>query len=168
MHRRSTAAALRAVFQAGPSAGMHWVQTGGAGSVSGAGTRPGGDQMNGNAVMYHTGKIVTFGGGRDYERVPAVKATSIITISGTTASARASTPMQFERAYCTGVVMPDGKVIVMGGQPYPVPFDDTNSVLPTGAMRLVARCQGCVWLKLMAICCNVASMFATPVQHALR
>ena len=89
--------------------------------------------MNGNAVMYHTGRIVTFGGGPDYDTTPAVKATSLISLDGFTATARASTPMQFERAYCTGVALPDGKVIVMGGQPGPGPFSDTNAVLPTGA-----------------------------------
>ena len=122
-----------AAYQAGPSSVTHFVQTAGGGSVTSSATRPGGDQMNGNAVMYHTGQIVTFGGGPDYQSKPAVKATSLITLNGFTATARASTPMHFERAYCTGVVFPDGKVIVMGGQPFPIPFDDTNSVLPTGA-----------------------------------
>ena len=140
-----------AVFHAGPSTAMHWIQTGNAGSISNAGTRPGGDQMNGNAVMYHTGKIVTFGGGPDYESKPATKATSIITLSGVAASAKASTPMHFERAFCSAVALPDGKVVVFGGMPFPIAFDDTNGVMPTGTLlhkclldvtELLDVCQG--------------------------
>ena len=112
---------------------MHWMTTGGAGGITGAGTRPGGDQMNGNAVMYHSGLILACGGAVDYEDVPAKNAASIITLDGFAASARPTTPMTFERAFCVSVALPDGKVVTIGGMPFPIPFDDTDAVLPAGA-----------------------------------
>ena len=52
-----------AVFHAGPSVQMNWFNVDGTGSQTAAGTRAGGsDQMNGDAVMYDSGKILTVGG----------------------------------------------------------------------------------------------------------
>lgn len=52
-----------AVFHAGPSVNMNWFNIDGDGSQTPAGTRAGGsDQMNGNAVMYDSGKILTVAG----------------------------------------------------------------------------------------------------------
>lgn len=46
---------------------MHWFDTSGSGAVQPAGERPGGvDQMNGNAVMYHQGRILALGGSPAY------------------------------------------------------------------------------------------------------
>lgn len=57
------------MFHAGPSAQMHWfTNLGGAGSVTGAGNR-GPTAMNGNAVMYEAGKILTVGGAPSFSMV---------------------------------------------------------------------------------------------------
>ena len=53
---------LLAVFHAGPSVQMNWFNLEGDGSQRQAGNRQGGDMMNGNAVMYDSGKILTCGG----------------------------------------------------------------------------------------------------------
>lgn len=37
--------------------------------------------------------------------------------------------MTYARAFGNAVVLPNGKVFVTGGQPYPVPFTDTNAAL---------------------------------------
>ena len=37
--------------------------------------------------------------------------------------------MNFARAFHTSVVLPDGTVLIMGGQPFPVPFSDYAGVL---------------------------------------
>ena len=39
------------MFHAGPSTAMHFIDTRGDGKYTNAGTRPGNDAMNGNAVM---------------------------------------------------------------------------------------------------------------------
>ena len=51
------------VLQAGPSQAMNWYTTSGTGGTTPAGTRADDtDAMNGNAVMYDAGKILTVGG----------------------------------------------------------------------------------------------------------
>jgi galactose oxidase len=57
---------MHAVLHTGPSTQMHWFGTTGKGSVKKAGTRPGGNAANGNAVMFDTGKILTCGGSEAY------------------------------------------------------------------------------------------------------
>ncbi|WP_228561614.1 galactose oxidase-like domain-containing protein [Catenulispora rubra] len=37
--------------------------------------------------------------------------------------------MSFARSFANSVVLPDGKVLVVGGQAYPVPFSDNQSVM---------------------------------------
>ena len=65
----SDCGAAAAVFHAGPSTDMHWLTgLGGAGNAVGAGSR-GPTAMNGNAVMYEAGKILTVGGAPSFALV---------------------------------------------------------------------------------------------------
>ena len=67
----------------------------------------------------------------------AAKATAaIITLTGTQASARSIGPMKYARAFAMAPVLPNGQVFVVGGQPFPVPFTDTDAVLVPGARTL--------------------------------
>ena len=60
------------VFHAGPSRQMNWISTTGNGaSPRPACARDSADAMNGNAVMYDTGKILTVGGATAYEDADA-------------------------------------------------------------------------------------------------
>lgn len=118
------------VFHAGPSARMNWIETAGRGKVVDAGTRGDSrDAMNGNAVMYDIGKILTVGGAPAYEKADATKAAYAVDITGRTPSVRRTSDMAAARAYSNSVVLPDGTVVVIGGQSYPVPFSDQTSVL---------------------------------------
>ncbi len=117
------------VLQAGPSRAMNWYGTTGSGSTTSAGTRAGDpDAMNGTAVMYDAGKILTLGGAPHYQDATATANAHVITINGTTVAARKVASMRYARAYHNSVVLPDGKVLVAGGQSYPVPFSDNTSV----------------------------------------
>ncbi|KAL9616143.1 MAG: hypothetical protein Q9160_008949 [Pyrenula sp. 1 TL-2023] len=122
------------VFQAGPSKAMNWYGTSGSGSRSSAGTRAAdGDSMDGNAVMYDAvaGKIATFGGSPDYQNSYATRNAHVITINapGSTPQVTQINPMYYARAFATGVILPDGKVFIVGGQTYAIPFSDGNSSL---------------------------------------
>ncbi|MBO0881192.1 MAG: discoidin domain-containing protein [Mycobacterium sp.] len=121
------------VFHAGPSKQTNWITTTGNGSITGAGNRADStDAMNGNAVMYDIGKIVTLGGATAYQGAEATNSASTIDISGgpnkPVVFARTSN-MAYARAFNNSVVLPDGKVLVVGGQQYPQPFTDTGAVL---------------------------------------
>jgi len=116
------------VLHAGPSKQMNWYGTTGAGSVTSVGNRAADDHsMNGTAVMYDTGKILTMGGAPNYQNSNATANTHVITIAGTTVSTRKVASMASARAYHNSVVLPDGKVLTVGGQSYPVPFNDNTA-----------------------------------------
>lgn len=118
------------VLQAGPSRAMNWYSTAGTGGVTPAGNRADdADAMNGTAVMYDAGKILTVGGAPSYENVNATANAYALSISGSTVTARRVGSMANPRAFHNSVVLPDGKVVVVGGQNFPVPFSDNTAVL---------------------------------------
>ena len=137
----SKSAMWYAVFHAGPSVKMHWFDTTGKGSYKDAGTRPGADSMNGNAVMYDAvkGKILTMGGATAYQDAAAHATAAIITLTGMTATTKSVSAMKYARAFAMAVVLPDGKTVVIGGQPLPVPFTDTDAVLVPGVRLCVLQ-----------------------------
>ncbi len=118
------------VFQAGPSKTMHWITTSGAGSITSAGLRgTSNDAMNGNAVLYDVGKIVTIGGAPAYDNSNATTEADTIDITSGTPAVTQSGSMQYPRAFANSVVLPNGQVVTMGGQTYALPYTDSNAVL---------------------------------------
>jgi galactose oxidase len=118
------------VFQAGPSAQMHWITTTGAGTITAAGARgSSGDEMNGNAVLYDVNKIFTVGGAPDYQDSNATKVANIVNIGGSSPAVTATAPMTYARAFANSVVLPTGQIFTVGGQSYPVPFSDATAAL---------------------------------------
>ena len=113
---------------------MNWYGTTGTGSTTPAGTRAADpDSMCGNAVMYDAvaGKILTLGGSPNYQDSTATTNAHIITIGnpGTTATVAKVASFSQARAFANAIVLPDGKVLVAGGQSYAVPFTDTNAAM---------------------------------------
>jgi galactose oxidase len=125
------------VFQAGPSAQMNWITTSGTGTITSAGNR-GADpySINGNAVLYDVGKILKVGGAPAYQQSTgttyATNSAYLIDISagpGSSPLVTELTPMSYERAFSNSVVLPDGSVVVIGGQSIPQPFTDSAAIL---------------------------------------
>ena len=127
------------VFQAGPSKQMNWITTTGIGSITGAGDRgTSADAMNGNAILYAVGKILTLGGATAYQdagSVVDVQATRrAYTINITRGphkpvAVRRTANMAYARAFSNSVVLPNGEVLVVGGQQHPQTFTDTGAAL---------------------------------------
>ena len=128
------------VFHAGPSRTTHWITTTGNGTIVSAGPRSDSpDAMNGNAVMYDVGKILTVGGATAYQDVPRRRSTPRQPAGPTSWTSRAgpggpvdharASDMAYARAFCNSVVLPDGTVLVVGGQQHPQGFTDTGAVL---------------------------------------
>jgi galactose oxidase len=127
------------VFQAGPSKQMNWITTTGSGTITGAGDRgSSADAMNGNAVMYDIGKILTVGGAPAYEdagsevNTQATNHAYTINISGgphRPVVVTRTSDMTYARAFSNSVVLPDGEVLVLGGEQHPQPYSDTGAVL---------------------------------------
>jgi galactose oxidase len=126
-----------AVFQAGPSAQMNWITTAGSGTIKSAGNR-GSDpySINGNAVLFDVGKILKVGGAPAYQQSTgttyATNSAYLIDITaGVNQPAKVTqlTPMSYERAFSNSVVLPNGDVVVIGGQSIPEPFTDSAAIL---------------------------------------
>ena len=115
---------------------MNWYDTKGAGGQVSGGSRNGDtDAMCGNAAMFDAvaGKILTVGGSVDYQQADATSNAFIITINNpnTAATVQKIGNMAYQRSFANSVIMPDGKVLITGGQVYANPFsDDTAQYTP--------------------------------------
>lgn len=117
------------LFHAGPSRQMHWITTGGNGGFMKSVTRGDRDQMNGNAVMYDIGKIITMGGAPRYNDSPPTRNCHIIDLNGREATVRRTGDMTVSRGMMNSVVLPSGDVVTFGGQTgSQKAFSDANSV----------------------------------------
>lgn len=117
------------VFHAGPGLDMHWIDTNGNGQVTFAGRR--GDDafsINGNAVMFDTGRVLKVGGAPGYDG-PDSSANGYIIELGPDVTVRKLQPMAYRRAFQNSVVLPNGQVVIIGGATVAVGFSDSNSVL---------------------------------------
>ncbi|MBB5442824.1 MULTISPECIES: galactose oxidase-like domain-containing protein [unclassified Paraburkholderia] len=118
------------VFHAGPSRAMQWIDTAGTGSISTPVNRGAdNDAMTGNAVMYDVRKILAVGGSPNYDNAYATSNATLIDISSGAANTRTLAPMNYQRAFANSVALPDGEVVVVGGQTFAEPFSDDNAVL---------------------------------------
>lgn len=119
------------VFQAGPSTQMNWFWTEEEGFTSEGGDRGGDDAMCGTATMYDAlqGLILTAGGSPSYQDSNATADANIVTISrpGEKAQVTKIDPMAYRRSFACSTVLPDGTVLITGGQEYAVPFTDTTA-----------------------------------------
>ncbi|KAF2820350.1 galactose oxidase [Ophiobolus disseminans] len=119
------------VFQAGPSKAMNWYYTDGQGGVSPAGIRDSAnDAMCGVNVMYDIGKIFSAGGSQYYDEAPGLSVAHLISIDqvGAPAVVEKLPSMKYARAFANVVVLPDGKILVTGGQGYAKGFTDRDPV----------------------------------------
>ncbi len=118
------------VLMAGPAVDMAWIDTRGNGSSTPAGRR--GDDtpsLGGPTVMYEAGKILKVGGATWNGNTPANANAYIIDTTGGTAAVKKLSPMAYPRMYANSVVLPNGQVLVVGGQTYVQEFSDSNAVL---------------------------------------
>ncbi|RYU59959.1 DUF1929 domain-containing protein [Methylolobus aquaticus] len=124
------------VFHAGPSAHMHWIDTKNGGSVS-AGIPRGDDtySINGNFVLYDTGdtsRILKLGGAPNYDSGDAFDRAYQIDINQSrNVAVKRLAPMNHPRTFSNSVVLPNGQVIVVGGQSRVRLFYDDDAVFET-------------------------------------
>ncbi|KAK2046577.1 kelch domain-containing protein [Colletotrichum somersetense] len=121
------------IFQAGPSKDQHWYGIEGNGTVTKAATRDVDDAMCGVWAMYDAvaGKIFSAGGSPDYTDSNATQRAHITTIGepNTPVTVQRVADMGFPRGFANAVVLPDGQVLVTGGQPRSLVFTNTDGIL---------------------------------------
>ncbi|KVN33770.1 lectin [Burkholderia pyrrocinia] len=126
------------VFHAGPSSQMNWISTNGSGSIQSAGTR-GVDpfSINGTASLFDVGKILKVGGAKSYQQNGSVSthaSNSVYLIDITRgpsqpASVQRLNGMTYQRAFANSVILPNGNIVIIGGQSVPMPFTDTSAIM---------------------------------------
>ncbi|MFL1484676.1 malectin domain-containing carbohydrate-binding protein [Marinobacter sp. LN3S78] len=119
------------VFQSGPMQTMHWFDTAGQGDIEQIGARLGGDQarMFGSAVMYDIGKILITGGNDASQEEPSSNKAITVDLNGAAPVIQETTPMQHRRTFQDSVVLPDGRVMVIGGTTVAKLWNDEGSIL---------------------------------------
>jgi hypothetical protein len=134
-HPRMFVAPNGKVFISGPTPNMQWYDLSGNGSIQAAGTR-GNDtfSQNDTTVMFDQGKLLKAGGNVNYDRTNAAQSPSsatayVIDINSDTAQVHQVASMVRGRAFCNGVVLPDGEVLVVGGLDNGKAFTDVGAVL---------------------------------------
>jgi YVTN family beta-propeller protein len=118
------------VLLAGPTVNMAWIDTTGNGSSVPAGVR--GDDIpafGGPVVMYEAGKILKVGGSTWNNGTPASATAYIIDTTAGTANVTKMPSMAYPRLYSNSVVLPNGQVLVIGGQTFSQEFSDSYAVL---------------------------------------
>ncbi|EKD20708.1 galactose oxidase precursor [Drepanopeziza brunnea f. sp. 'multigermtubi' MB_m1] len=119
------------VFQAGPSKAQNWYDTVNNGANMPAGTRSGGDAMCAANVMYEPGKILSAGGAATYTDSPGLANSHITTITEAykPSVVEEVANMTYPRGYPNAVVLPDGTVLVTGGQQVAEVFTDKAATM---------------------------------------
>lgn len=118
------------VLSAGPSPQMQWYSFSGNGSYTSAGSRAN-DLASQNAVkvIYSTGKTLKAGGAGAYDPGTNTNKLSYVIDTNNGLSVRQVASMQYARDFANGVVLPNGEVLVVGGNTSGKTFSDEGSVL---------------------------------------
>ncbi len=120
------------VFQGGPTPTFHVFDplNGAANEVLGqmTGSRA---RMYGNAVTYDEGKVLLVGGAdRRYQSPTSTDDVYLVDLNGPTPVISQGAAMHYPRAVSNSVTLPNGEVLVVGGNTVAKLFSDQGSVLP--------------------------------------
>jgi hypothetical protein len=115
------------VFYAGPEPATSYLDTTGTGNWTALATRTfSGWRDYGPGVMYDTGKVLDVGGSD-----PPTATAETIDLTAATPAWKATSSMHYARRQHNAVIMPDGKVFIVGGSSGGGFDDSTNPVYPT-------------------------------------
>jgi hypothetical protein len=115
------------VFEAGPSRQSRYLSTSGTGAWSNVAVLNfAGARDYGPAVLYGEGKVAVFGGAD-----PPTATAEVIDLNAATPAWKFTASMHFPRRQHNAVVLPDGKVFIVGGSSVGGFDTSTSPVLPT-------------------------------------
>jgi len=126
------------LFHGGPTDQMNWITTTGNGSLTFANANVPGAHFpkEGSFAMYNEGRILVFGGSANTNTNPSDGSTGTSTnlaftidIRGAQPVVAATSSMKFVRQFCNSVILPNGEVMVIGGNSSGLKFNDTGSIL---------------------------------------
>lgn len=118
------------IFHAGPTPRMHWINPTGTGSAT-----PVGSEFttwytkHGTSVMYDTGKLLIAGGWSNGGTLASTNRAMTIDLNGPGPVIATTQSMAFQRKFQTGVILPNGEVLVVGGNTSGLKFSDSGAIL---------------------------------------
>ena len=118
------------IFHSGPVTNTNWINPTGSGSISPGQYSNTWYPKYSAAIMYDEGKILVAGGMQGANTQAATNQAQIINLNSGTAQKTLITGMNNPRTFPSGVVLPTGEVMVIGGNVSGVEFVDTGSILP--------------------------------------
>ena len=118
------------VFHSGPTPKMHSISTQGLGSVTKVGPENNGwYPKHGTTVMYEEGKLLVAGGAIAGNNTKSTNKAMIIDITREEPQVTQIAPMIHARKFQSGVMLPTGEVLVIGGNSSGIKFNDSGSIL---------------------------------------
>jgi PKD repeat protein len=119
------------IFHLGPTPRMHMIDTTGVGSLTQAGPEITGWYPKDSAtVMYDVGKILSAGGWIAGNNTVSSPRAMVIDINGAAPQVTDIGNMRFARRFHNGVTLPNGEVVLVGGNTSGEKFSDLGTVFP--------------------------------------
>ncbi len=114
------------LFHAGPTSELFSLVLGENEGLVSHGKRENGDpfRLYNTTVMYDVGKMLIAGGGK-----PSLASALTVDLNGTAPQIAATNPMNHARSMHNSIVLPDGKVMVVGGNSSGIQFSDEGTQL---------------------------------------
>ena len=118
------------IFHSGPTTQMNVINPNGNGSISSAGLSNNWYPKYSSAVMYDEGKILVAGGAANStSTAPGSNRAMVIDLNGATPTKTNIASMNNTRKFGNGVALPNGEVIIVGGNSSGIEFSDSGSIL---------------------------------------
>jgi YVTN family beta-propeller protein len=133
------------IFHSGPTQRMNWLTTTGNGGVTNANLTNTWYPKYAAAIMYDQGKLMISGGQVNGDTQDATNQAMVIDLNGATPTKTIIAPMSTPRKFHNAIALPNGEVLLVGGNRVGIEFsDDQSNLTPeiwnptTGAYRTVA------------------------------
>lgn len=120
------------ILHSGPTPKMHSIDTKGLGSIKEVGPEihdwyP----KHGTTVMYDEGKLLVAGGAISGINQNSTNKAMLIDINGSSPVVTSIDSMKYARKFHNGVILPNGEILVMGGNTTGLKFSDQGTILPS-------------------------------------
>ena len=121
------------IFHSGPTPKMHMIDVSGSGSLTETNTHSSWYPKHGTTVMYEEGKLLTAGGWNSATNGASTNRSLVIDLNGPSPAVSEISPMVHQRKFHNGVLLPNGEVLVFGGNTSGRKFNDDGSIFAAEA-----------------------------------
>ncbi len=116
------------IFHSGPTPDMHIIDLSGIGSITQTNTHNDWYPKHGTTVMYDEGKLLVAGGWADESDTTSVNNAMVIDLNNPSPQITPIAPMIHSRKFHSGVTLPNGEVLIVGGNTSGKKTNDEGSI----------------------------------------